>query len=188
MSKTAGDCANQSLNYLKCCHGGHFSGIFSHCFSWPWRCPYTVSVLWWNRWFLYGLETLLAVLFAFEGREAADRRSHPADWRHQRARDEQWASGPSAEELWEFCQDDCRKGPQVGSHGGSTSSPELASQHIAFSSEWKCEYLLLPWDIFKDVCGLWSERKERTECSWALKCFSSLEFPDIICLCLSRHY
>lgn len=155
-----------------------FPGIFSH---WPWRCPCTVSVLWWNRYFVDGLETLFAIWFAFEGREAADRRPHPADWRDQRAGHDQWAGCPSAQELWEFCQDDRGQRPQVWIHGGSTSSPELASQHIAFPSKWKCEYLLLPWDVFKCVCGLWSERKERTESSLALKCFSSLSFQIYAC-------
>lgn len=162
--------------------------ILSAWFSWPWRCPDTVLVLWWSRYFMDRWKHFLPISFAFEGREAADRRSHPADWRDQRARNDQWASCPSAEELWEFCQDDCCKGPQVWSHGSSTNSPELASQHITFPSKWKCEYLLLPCDISKCVCGLRSERKERTECSWALKCFSSPESPDIICLCLSGHY
>lgn len=47
-------------------------------------------------WFCDGTDTLwtdwkhfLPFFFAFEGWEAADRRSHPADWRDQRARNDQ---------------------------------------------------------------------------------------------------
>lgn len=173
--KPARNCSEESLNYLKCCHGCHFFCHFLTLVLMAMKMPLHS--------FCFVVEQILCgwtgntfspFYLPFEGREAADRRSHPADWRDQRAGNDQRAGCSSAEELWEFCQDDRCKGPQVWSHGGSTSSPELASQHITFPSRWKCEYLLLPCDFLKCVCGLWSERKERTECSWVLKCFSSV--------------
>jgi len=44
VEKTVHDCANASLNYLVCCCGGGFYGIFLHWPSWPWRCLYIVSI------------------------------------------------------------------------------------------------------------------------------------------------
>lgn len=35
VEKTVHDCANTSLNYLVCCRGGQFYGIFLHWLSWP---------------------------------------------------------------------------------------------------------------------------------------------------------
>lgn len=104
----------------------------------------------------------------FEGWEAPDRRSHLTDRRHQCARNDQRTSCPSAEELWELCEDDCCKRSQVWNYGVSTSSCKLASQHVTFLSKWKCKYLLFTSDILKCICGLQSE-KRRTECSGDLK-------------------
>lgn len=104
----------------------------------------------------------------FEGWEAPDRRSHLTDRRHQRARNDQWTSCPSAEKLWELCEDDRCQRPKVWNYGDSTGSCELAGQHVTCLSKWKCKCLLSTSDILKYICGLWSERR-RTECSGDLK-------------------